>query len=36
MLKLVLVWLLVLVAGAAACHLVAQRVWTRSDGEEEV
>ncbi|WP_422126484.1 cation:proton antiporter [Thioalkalivibrio sulfidiphilus] len=35
MFKLVLVWALVLVAGAAACHLVAQRAWTRLDGEDE-
>ncbi|MFN2347990.1 MAG: cation:proton antiporter [Thioalkalivibrio sp.] len=36
MLKLLLVWVLVLVAGAAACHLVAQRAWTRSDGGDEL
>jgi len=36
MLKLLLVWALVLVAGAAACHLVAQRAWTRSDGGDEL
>jgi multicomponent Na+:H+ antiporter subunit G len=36
MLKLVLVWALVLVAGAAACHLVAQRDWTRSDREGDL
>jgi multicomponent Na+:H+ antiporter subunit G len=27
--KLLLIWFLVLVAGAVACHLVAQRAWHR-------
>lgn len=27
--KLALIWMLVLIAGAAACHLVAQRAWHR-------
>lgn len=31
-LKLLLIWALVLIAGAAACHLVAQRAWTRPEG----
>lgn len=34
-LKLLIIWALVLIAGAAACHLVAQRAWTRLDGEGE-
>ena len=33
--KLLIIWALVLVAGAAACHLVAQRSWSRfGEGEE--
>jgi multicomponent Na+:H+ antiporter subunit G len=34
-LKLLVIWALVLTAGAAACHLVAQRAWTRLGGEGE-
>ncbi|WP_018233722.1 cation:proton antiporter [Thioalkalivibrio thiocyanodenitrificans] len=33
-LKLLIIWVLVLIAGAAACHLVAQRAWSHF-GEEE-
>ncbi|MCG5496989.1 monovalent cation/H(+) antiporter subunit G [Ectothiorhodospira variabilis] len=34
-LKLVLIWLLVLFSGAAACHLVAQRALTQGEPESE-
>ncbi|OOG24731.1 cation:proton antiporter [Thioalkalivibrio denitrificans] len=33
--KLLIIWALVLVAGAAACHLVAQRAWSRFGAKEE-
>lgn len=35
LLKLVLIWALVLIAGAAVSHLVAQRAWTASNGEDQ-
>jgi multicomponent Na+:H+ antiporter subunit G len=34
-LKLLVIWALVLIAGAAACHLVAQRAWSRFEEGEE-